>query len=706
MLLRAKPRCWVWGLIPLFLVGVLVVIGTKDLIEKDLSTRSTLALKSADIEWATPKFRGLEGTIQGQAPSEKERLKAIQIVRGVWGVRSVTNKLSLSPKITPYTWSALHENETLELGGYVPNAKVRQSVIGVVKAKFPQAKLIDNLKIGRGIDDEKTWFSQVSYGLNQLARLREGQVKLIDDKLSLKGVALDKAGYESLGEIFTAPLPLNLVTQEFSVLPPKVENYQFFVRYDPQSLSLEGVVANKAISTQIEKTAKANFSSLDIQNKLTLGSGAPHAWDKAISLSLKQLSKLNAGTVTIQNQDVRIEGLAKDKEIANQVRIAVRANYPKGYKVTDVITVKEPEIPLASPFELSIFDAQDELLLQGVVENNEQRATILKALRETLPNRRIVDELKIARGASANFLAGIEYGIGLLPQLTHGRLTMRDTTLSLSGETTNSTLHSSLKTKPSSLPTGIDWVNEVRFNDTLQRRRDEQAAAEAKRLADEQAAAEAKRLADEQAAAEAKRLADEQAAAEAKRLADEQAATEAKRLADEKAQNEAKRFAEEKAQKEIINKAELEKRRQWLSFEETNKRLSELHQENGAVNAKECQLLMNSIVRGSAIRFSVNSSVINPSSDEVLANVEKVASRCSNTVIRIEGHTDADGSQAYNLELSKRRARAVIAYLIQKGIPQKRLDAKGYGEKKPIASNATANGKSLNRRIEFVVFED
>jgi len=692
-------------------VGALVVAGTKGRIERDLSTRSAQALKSADIEWATPKFRGLEGTIQGEAPSEKERLKAIQVVRGVWGVRSVTNKLSLSPIITPYRWSALHKNEKLELGGYVPNAKVRQSVIGVVKAKFPQAKLIDNLKIGRGIDDENAWFSQVSYGLNQLARLRDGKVTLIDDKLSLTGVALDKAGYESLDDTFKAPLPLNLVNDKFSILPPEVEDYQFFARYDPQSLSLEGVAPNKGIRTKIGETAKANFSSLNIQNKITLGSGAPHAWDKAILLSLEQLSKLNAGTVTIQSQDVRIEGLAKDNETATQVRKAVRANYPKGYKVTDVITIKEPEIPVVSPFELSIIDGQDQLLLQGVIENNEQRTAILKALREKVPGRRIVDQLKIARGAKPNYLAGIEYGISVLPQLTHGRLIMRDTTLSLSGETTDGTLFSNLKTKPSTLPPGIEWRNEVRFDDSLERAAQEKAdqekaAAEPKRQADEQAAAEANRQADEQAAAEAKRQADEQAAAEAKRQADEQTAADAKRLADEKAENEAKRLAEEKAQKEIINKAELEKRRQWLSFEETKKRLVALHQENGAVNAKECQLLMNSIVRGSAIRFGVNSSVINPSSYEVLTNVETVASRCSNTVIRIEGHTDADGSQAYNLELSKRRARAVIGYLIQKGIPQKRLDAKGYGEKKPIASNASAEGKSLNRRIEFVVFED
>ncbi len=115
---------------------------------------------------------------------------------------------------------------------------------------------------------------------------------------------------------------------------------------------------------------------------------------------------------------------------------------------------------------------------------------------------------------------------------------------------------------------------------------------------------------------------------------------------------------------------------------------------------------MNSLVRGNAIRFSVNSSVITPSSYDILSKVHTVADRCTNTVIRVEGHTDKDGSDAYNLQLSKRRAQSVVNYLIKLGIPRTRLDTKGFGEKKPVASNRTQKGKALNRRIEFIVFEN
>lgn len=74
--------------------------------------------------------------------------------------------------------------------------------------------------------------------------------------------------------------------------------------------------------------------------------------------------------------------------------------------------------------------------------------------------------------------------------------------------------------------------------------------------------------------------------------------------------------------------------------------------------------------------------------------------------VEIVGHTDSKGSDDYNLSLSERRARAVVNYLIENGISEKRLTSKGYGETKPIVSNETEEGRQQNRRVEFVVIEN
>jgi OOP family OmpA-OmpF porin len=67
----------------------------------------------------------------------------------------------------------------------------------------------------------------------------------------------------------------------------------------------------------------------------------------------------------------------------------------------------------------------------------------------------------------------------------------------------------------------------------------------------------------------------------------------------------------------------------------------------------------------------------------------------------VEGHTDNVGADAYNMNLSKERAKAVMDYLVSKGVPATKISSVGYGEEKPIASNETEEGRSKNRRVEI-----
>jgi len=75
------------------------------------------------------------------------------------------------------------------------------------------------------------------------------------------------------------------------------------------------------------------------------------------------------------------------------------------------------------------------------------------------------------------------------------------------------------------------------------------------------------------------------------------------------------------------------------------------------------------------------------------------------TKVEIQGHTDSRGSHALNMALSQRRAEAVVAYLVSKGVAPARLSAKGYGPTQPLASNDTEEGLSKNRRVEFSILE-
>ncbi len=105
------------------------------------------------------------------------------------------------------------------------------------------------------------------------------------------------------------------------------------------------------------------------------------------------------------------------------------------------------------------------------------------------------------------------------------------------------------------------------------------------------------------------------------------------------------------------------------------------------------------------IFFAYNAATILPESGALMAEIGAIIQKNSQiTLIEIGGHTDGDGSEAYNLDLSSRRADAVRQWLIDKeGVSPARLVARGYGETRPVESNETEDGKAKNRRVDLVI---
>jgi outer membrane protein OmpA-like peptidoglycan-associated protein len=87
----------------------------------------------------------------------------------------------------------------------------------------------------------------------------------------------------------------------------------------------------------------------------------------------------------------------------------------------------------------------------------------------------------------------------------------------------------------------------------------------------------------------------------------------------------------------------------------------------------------------------------------VLGEVAGVLNQYPNTLVRVEGHTDNKGTDAYNMDLSNRRATAVKNLLVQRGIADSRIEAVGYGETLPVATNDTEAGRQRNRRVEIKI---
>lgn len=105
----------------------------------------------------------------------------------------------------------------------------------------------------------------------------------------------------------------------------------------------------------------------------------------------------------------------------------------------------------------------------------------------------------------------------------------------------------------------------------------------------------------------------------------------------------------------------------------------------------------------SGINFAYDSAEVQPRFRQTLDQVAGTLAEYDRTYLDVYGHTDSTGSDAYNQNLSERRARAVADYLAGRGVQPVRIGTRGYGETQPIASNDTPDGQAANRRVEIKI---
>ena len=106
----------------------------------------------------------------------------------------------------------------------------------------------------------------------------------------------------------------------------------------------------------------------------------------------------------------------------------------------------------------------------------------------------------------------------------------------------------------------------------------------------------------------------------------------------------------------------------------------------------------------SGLLFDFDSDRIRPEAATNLRNLAGSLDRYPNTDLLIVGHTDAQGSDRYNQDLSERRARAAASHLVGEGVERRRLRTSGQGEQEPVATNETESGRQQNRRVEIAIY--
>jgi len=247
-------------------------------------------------------------------------------------------------KDSAYIWSATRNGSTLRLRGQVPSEEDRRTVLGMVKAHFADLEVEDRLKVEEGGPPREQWLGAVSFGLKQLSHLKKGSARLLNAGIKVEGEARSGPDYAEVKKALAGPMPAGLTVLNDNVRPPFADPYIFSATLGPNALTLTGSVPNENVRKQLKDMSRRLFARPTLDDQLELASGASKNWKDAVEASLRALSRLDSGKLTLSGVALTIEGLAPDKGTAVAVSYQLKRDLPTLFSSSESIKWKEADM--------------------------------------------------------------------------------------------------------------------------------------------------------------------------------------------------------------------------------------------------------------------------------------------------------------------------------------------------------------------------
>ncbi len=654
--MRCNPVRWLWGLIPLAMLGFMAYLWAPRVIEQDLTSRARAALKQAEFNWAGVTFVGRDGIVSGRAEDERQQRKAANLVAMVPGVRRVVDRTTVAELVRSYIWSATTDDRTLRLSGFVPSESARQAITEVARSNFPAGyQFDDRMQVARGAPDRNLWLGGVSFALKQLALLNSGgRVEMDGLSLSVAGESRTAADYSTVRSALNRSLPNGIAVKEDGVVAPLVKPYTWAVRRQGSQVELTGHVPSERQRAQLLERARNAFSGARVVDRLSMGRGEPRGWQSVVMSALELTGKLRDGRAELNDTRLMIAGYAESEDAANSIRSMLKSATPTGFRFEDKIEL-DPGV-------------RARLEARRREQAEQARLAASEAARaEAEAQARREQEERARRLASERERAEAERARREAEELA------RQQAVELAQRRADAEARALREAEQRARQEAAE--RERLRAAQLARQKAEELAL--RRAAQESARRRAE--SEAKAAAEARSRAAEQDQANRRLAALSQAEMERRRI------DEVRRLAEQ--QRQAANKTE-------------NDTLVVARQK---LEAGRCQAELKRIMASDTINFERARAELDRESRTTLDKIAKVMLECPQARIEVGGHTDAEGIPERKQRLSARRADAVVDYLARKGVPRDRLTAVGYADSRPVADNATTQGRARNRRIEFVV---
>ena len=635
--------------------------------------------------------------------------------------------------VSPYEWNATKDAQAIVLSGFAPGTAARDRIEANAKSNFPSASIDNQLKIAGG--ETAQYDPATGYSLDMLKKFSSGEATMVDDNLTIKGRANSFDDYDAaIAAAANAPEGVSL---NASVLPPIVKPYRFSAVKADNKITLAGYVQNDNARATAVATAKKANPGFEVIDELRLADGVAEGvtWATATGYGLRQLGTLNDGSMSIIDGNYSISGNAASIAVRDTAVADIQAGLAGGMKLaSEAIVAPEPapapEPPVADPYRWTVSKVKSGVSVSGNVADKADGDGIVSIVKSSLGVADVTDKQVIASGKPESFDVVRRIVTNQVKRLEAGQGNIIGQTVSVNGRASSEAIANEINSAISNaLPAGYSGSTNILYPkpepapepvvptaDPYRWSVSKQASGITVRgnVADDAAKAATVAMVNKTLGGEA---VDKQVIAQGKPDGFDDArklVTSQVRLLEAGQGNvvgntlSVSGRAKNENIKNLIDK--IVQKRLPAGFTGTTNILFPKPEPAPVpvaptVDADACQALITSAIDGQKILFETDKAVIKSDSQGVLDAVAKAASECPAVRMEIGGHTDSRGRDAYNQELSEARANAVKTYLANAGVDTSRLDAKGYGETQPIASNKNRDGRAQNRSIEFNVIK-
>lgn len=701
---------WFWpGLLATLLLTALAMMMKSGAIEQDLQVKALNAL-SAGHKWANVELDGRDLTLTGQAPSEEAIAEALKLSDESYDVRIVASKAGLLPIASPYETGIDKTASEIRLTGSAPSREAADRLAAAVSAAYPGIAVIDELQLARGAQPDHE--DLTGFALSNLGSFAEGSARWSDRAYTITGTARDGSSYrEALAAISALPASTTLAAAD--IRAPFIADYVFNAEKTAAGIVLAGHVPDEATRTMLAGEA-AKLTTGTVSDQMELGSGAPAGFAECAAFGLTRLGFLSSGSAVTRNGALSVRGTAQSPQDYETVAQSLSGAAPGcgEIQVTDILR------SVVSPYVFSATNNGQALIVEGYADSQSAKAAILDRARAANPGLAVIDRLSVAGGIPEGVAWDQATGLALeeAGRLEKGRAAISDKAFSIEGVARSNADYDALAAATGqALPGGLNLASNTVTRPVISPwvwnfENPENGEAVLSGFVPEQT------VADDNLAQVASRLGS--GVAVANRLEIGNGAPRGFEGAASVAIQSASRLNNGKAEirdtvltvtGEALSEtaaAEIRTRiANGLPPGFSGKHLITVRkaEDMPILQLDLCQQLLTENLKANSIRFETASAVIAEDSFALLDRLAFVVKRCQTARVEISGHTDSDGAEDYNQALSEERARAVASYLGRAGVDPARLEARGFGETRPVGDNSTSEGKAMNRRIEFVV---